>query len=209
MLVRGWSALGQREAASAQLQVWSRPPGAGAGHHWYLYTAPTSPPPVIWPPDHCSPPPPFSVPTILRFCLFARTKIEVVQRIVTADSSSCKWCRRRLAMLRRFVPPDKRLKRDHLPPKGSTVAPRPWGANMFQSFPFPTNCPLWVELWSFLGFTRTGGQVVAGHLLSPFIVGLKQFALTRLDDIHLTQTCSLVTEVDQLKTFDLSCPAKN
>ena len=56
---------------------------------------------------------------------------------------------------------------------------------MFQSFPFPTNCPLWVELWSFLGFTRTGGQVVAGHLLSPFIVGLKQFALTRLDDIHL------------------------
>ena len=91
----------------AQLQVWSRPPGAGAGHHWYLYTAP---PPVIWPPDHCSAPPPFSVPTILRFCLFARTKIEVVQRIVTADSSSCKWCRplrRLLAMLRRFVPPIK------------------------------------------------------------------------------------------------------
>ena len=50
VVVRGWSALGQREAASAQLQVWSRPPGAGAGHHWYLYTA--APPPVIWPPDH-------------------------------------------------------------------------------------------------------------------------------------------------------------
>ena len=97
---------GGRLLASSKSGAAPLAPGRGTTG---IYTPP-APPPVIWPPDHCSAPPPFSVPTILRFCLFARTKIEVVQRIVTADSSSCKWCRplrRLLAMLRRFVPPIK------------------------------------------------------------------------------------------------------
>ena len=82
VVVRGWSALGQREAASAQLQVWSRPPGAGAGHHWYLYTA--APPPVIWPPDHstlCA-----HNPAVL--FIRSQKEIEVVQHIFSSSIAS-------------------------------------------------------------------------------------------------------------------------
>ena len=95
--------------------------------------------------------------------LFIRQKIKVAQRIV-ADGSSCKWF------------------------GGSNLPPRFNCCGLGEQIcfnPSPANCPLWVELWRFLGFTRPGGGRWGEITCSPFNVGLKQFAPTRLGGIQL------------------------
>ena len=86
-------------------------------------------------------------------CGFVYSQPEGDRSGATHFQFSSKWCRdprdcrAEVVGFNGAARPDKRLKRDHLPP-GSTVACAALGSKYVSILP-PTNCPLWVELWSF------------------------------------------------------------